>query len=171
MKRILILGVSAGAGKSTFARQLGEKLDIQVCYLDGLNFKEGWEEVTRESFEEAQREAASGDKWIIEGNYSSTLACREDRADTIIYLELPLALCLYRVMKRRIRYHGKTRHELGGGCPEKLDRQFVRYIITTYARRKKSMRKRLAHYQQEGRTVVTLQSRREIREFLRRLDC
>jgi len=166
MKRVLIMGVSSGAGKSTFARKLGSKLDIPVCYLDGLNFEKGWKEVSRAEFENQQRKAILGEKWIIEGNYSSTLSCREDRADTIIYLELPLALCLYRVVKRRIRYHGRTRPELGQDCPEKLDWQFLKYIITTYTRRKKSMRKQIAHYREEGRTAIMLQSRREIRAFL-----
>jgi len=169
LKRILVLGVSAGAGKSTFARKLGQELDIPVIYLDGFYFKSGWKETTPEEFEAKQLHAARGERWIIEGNYSSTLTCREDRADTIIYLELPLALCLYRVVKRRIQFHGRTRPELGEGCPEKLDWKFLRYIVSTFARRRKSMRKQMAQYRQEGRTAITLQYRREIEKFMKRV--
>lgn len=44
---------------------------------------------------------------------------RKPLADTVIYLELPMRVCLYRVIKRRIQYHGKTREDLTEGCPEK----------------------------------------------------
>lgn len=36
MKRIMVIGVSAGVGKTTFARALGEALQIQVHHLDKL---------------------------------------------------------------------------------------------------------------------------------------
>lgn len=41
MKRILVMGVSAGAGKSTFARELGVKLNYPVTYLDSLFLNQG----------------------------------------------------------------------------------------------------------------------------------
>ncbi|MCM3757172.1 topology modulation protein [Sporosarcina aquimarina] len=170
MHRILVMGVSAGAGKSTFARTLGEKLNYPVTYLDRLFFEPGWKEVAEEVFEQRQVEATSGSNWIIEGNYSRTVSVREKRADTIVYLELPLYLCLYRVLKRRIRYHRQTRPELGKECPEKLDWEFFKYIVTTYRRRKLEMQGRMRRYADEGKRVFHLQSRRQIRDFLRNLN-
>ncbi|MFZ0474158.1 MAG: topology modulation protein, partial [Halobacillus sp.] len=42
MKRIMVMGISAGAGKSTFARQLGDQLNISVFHLDVFYWKPGW---------------------------------------------------------------------------------------------------------------------------------
>lgn len=170
MRRILVMGVSAGAGKSTVARTLGEILDYPVIFLDSLYFEPGWQEVTDEVFEQRQLNATKGSAWIIEGNYSKTVPIRETNADTVIYLEIPLYLCLFRVLKRRIRYHKQTRPEMGKDCNEKLDWKFLKYIVTTYGRRKVDMRKRMRKYTDDGKNVVFLQSRIQIREFLQMME-
>lgn len=170
MRRILVMGVSAGAGKSTFARALGESLTFPVTFLDSLYFEPGWQEVPADVFEQRQVDATAGSTWIIEGNYSKTLSVREKFADTIIYLELPLHLCLFRVFKRRIRYHRQTRPELGKDCREKLDWVFLKYIVTTYRRRKGDMRSRMNRYAEEGKRVYPLRSLQQIREFLQKVE-
>ncbi|MBD7909483.1 P-loop NTPase family protein [Sporosarcina gallistercoris] len=170
MRRILVMGVSAGAGKSTFARNLGEILDYPVTFLDSLYFEPGWQEVPSEVFEQRQLDATAGSTWIIEGNYSRTVSVRETNADTVIYLELPLYLCLFRVLKRRIRYHKQTRPDMGKECREKLDWVFLKYIVTTYRRRRVDMRSRMRNYTEEGKNVFLLQSRRQIREFLQMVE-
>lgn len=169
MQRILVVGVSAGTGKSTFARALGEKLSFSVTYLDGLYFEAGWKEVSSEVFQQRQADVISNSTWIIEGNYSNTLSVRDERADTIIYLELPLSLCLYRVLKRRVRFHRQTRPELGEGCPERLNFEFLKYIVITYKKRKLSMSNKMQQYQDSGKKVFLLQSRQQIDGFLKNL--
>lgn len=166
MKRILVIGVSAGAGKSTFSSCLGEKLNYPVTHLDSLYFSPGWNEVSEEVFVQRQRIATAESSWVIEGNYSRTLSVRDVRADTVVYLELPFYLCLVRVFKRRIRYHGQTRPDMGKGCHEKLDWAFLKYILTTYRRRKIEMRNRMERYVDDGKKVFVLQSRRQIKDFL-----
>lgn len=168
MQRIVVLGVSAGVGKSTFARLLGAKLKLPVTFLDGLYFGPGWKEVGENVFQQRQAEVSAQRAWIIEGNYSKTLSIREAHADTIIYLELPLLVCLARVVKRRVKFHQQTRPELGVGCPEKLDWEFLKYIVTTYKRRKLTMRSRMNQYEQEGKEVIRLYTRRQIREYLQK---
>lgn len=54
MKRIMVIGVSAGVGKTTFARELGEALQIKVHHLDKLYWKPGWVETPFEDFAAAQ---------------------------------------------------------------------------------------------------------------------
>ena len=56
MERIVIIGCG-GAGKSTLARQLGEKLDIPVVHLDKLFWRPGWVQVSKEEFDKLHREA------------------------------------------------------------------------------------------------------------------
>lgn len=72
MQRILVMGVSARAGKSTFARALGGNLSYPITYLDGLYFEPGCPEVSTKVFQQRQADIASTFFWIIEGNYSKT---------------------------------------------------------------------------------------------------
>ncbi|MCA1012506.1 topology modulation protein [Halobacillus halophilus] len=172
MKRIMVMGISAGAGKSTFARQLGDQLNIRVYHLDAFYWKPGWIEAGFPEFKSKQEEVVERDSWIIEGNYSSTYDLRASHADTIIYLELPLLLCLYRVIKRWWLHRGKTRADMGEGCEEKLDLEFIKFIVTTYHPRKKKMKKRLEAFQSMSpdKKIIALKSRKEIRDFLKCVD-
>ena len=62
------MGVSAGVGKSTFARELGEILNIDVYHLDSFYWKPNWVEAPQEEFANSQQEIVEQDEWIIEGN-------------------------------------------------------------------------------------------------------
>lgn len=166
MNRIMVIGVSAGSGKTTFARRLGELTGIEVAHLDRHYWKSGWIESATEEFIAIQREIVERDQWIIEGNYTSTIDIREPHAETVIYLEVPMRVCLYRVIKRRIKYHGRTREDLPPGCPEKIDWAFIKFIVSTYNRRKRKMAERLKRYANEGKTVHYLKSAAQIEEFL-----
>lgn len=172
MKRIMVLGVSAGVGKSTFARKMGEALQINVCHLDVLYWKPGWVETSLDEFEEAQQEIVKKEKWIIEGNYSKTYEIRTACADTIIYLELPRYTCLYRAVKRWLMNIGKTRPDMGEGCKEKLDWKFLKYIYTTYKPRKKKMKERLRALQAQEhiKDVVILKNKHEIESYIESLQ-
>lgn len=172
MKRIMVIGVSSGVGKSTFARQLGERLNIPVYHLDQLFWKPGWVEASLEEFSAAQNSIVKQDNWIIEGNYNQTFHIRAERADTIIYLELPIFICLYRVIKRWLMNRGKTRIDMGEGCPEKIDWPFIKFICTTYYPRKKKMKSQFQHFQTLGRKkkIVVLKSKKEIMNFINCID-
>ncbi|QAS52610.1 topology modulation protein [Halobacillus litoralis] len=170
MQRIMVLGVSSGVGKSTFAKELGRLLDIEVYHLDRFYWEPGWKEAALEDFRARQQEVIQEKAWIIEGNYSNTYDIRADKADTIIYLELPLHVCLFRVFKRRFTYRGKTRADMGEGCEEKLDADFLKFIWKTYHPRKGKMQQRFQEFQNIGqqKDVIQLKSKKEIDTFLAR---
>jgi adenylate kinase family enzyme len=127
LKRILILG-SAGAGKSTLARRLAVLLKLEVIHLDRHWWQPGWVPMAKEAWQEKVREFAARQSWIIDGNYLPTLPERLAAADTVIFLDFPRLLCLWRVCKRRFVYRRKTRADLAPGCPEKLDWEFILWI-------------------------------------------
>jgi adenylate kinase family enzyme len=168
MKRIMVIGISAGVGKSTFARELGKRLDLPVYHMDSLYWKAGWIESEPEEFAARQREIVKKDKWIIEGNYNNTFSIRAEQADTIIYLELPLYVCLYRVIKRWLTNLGKTRPDMPQGCTEKMEWSFIKFILTTYYPRKRKMVERLQAHSQ-NRTIITLRNKRDISSYLKSL--
>jgi len=170
MNRVMVIGVSAGVGKSTFARNLGQMLHMPVYHLDTYFWKPGWIESSNEEFFEAQRTLVEKEKWIIEGNYSKTIHIRESSCDTVIYLELPLRTCLYRVVKRFFTNIGQTRPDMTIGCTEKLDWKFIKFIISTYFARKERMKERLKTYETLGKKVIILKTKEKIESFITKLD-
>ncbi|MDV2683684.1 topology modulation protein [Alkalihalophilus lindianensis] len=167
MKRIMVVGVSAGAGKSTFARKLGERLHIPVYHLDTFYWKSNWVEASEIEFYEAQLNLVKHASWIIEGNYTGTLHLRMEETDTIIYIERSLPVCLYRVLKRYLQNRGKVREDLGEGCIEKLDWPFIKFIVTTYFKRKEMMQEHFTHFLagKGSRKVIQLKNKKQIRDF------
>ncbi len=127
MKRIMIIG-SGGAGKSTLARQLGERLQLDVYHLDALMWKPGWVMASREERISIQQQLVKKDEWIIDGNFGNTLDLRLQAADTVILIDLPRIVCIYRVLKRVARYRGTTRPDMGASCEEKLDFAFLKWV-------------------------------------------
>lgn len=126
-KRILIIG-SSGAGKSSFSKRLSDKWDLPVIHLDALFWKEGWIPTSKQEFREKIQEKLKQDKWIIDGNFDSTLEWRSSYADLIVFLDFSRVICTYRVLKRAWIYRGKTRPDMGLGCEDKVDFEFARRV-------------------------------------------
>jgi adenylate kinase family enzyme len=102
MQRINVKGTS-GSGKSTFARELAERLDLPYVELDALHHGPNWTEASAEELRARVREAmdAAPDGWVIDGNYEAKLGDTVlGAADTIVWLDLPLRLKLRRVARR-----------------------------------------------------------------------
>jgi adenylate kinase family enzyme len=129
VKRIAIVGCSGG-GKSTLARALGPALDLPIVHVDAVFWQPGWTESDRETFRAALDAALSGDRWISDGNFPSVADITLARADTIIWIDQPIALCLWRAVWRALTAYGRTRADLAPGCPERIDFAFYHYILT-----------------------------------------
>ena len=127
MERILIIGCG-GAGKSTLARVLGEKLNLPVVHLDQLFWKPGWVEESREEFDRKLGLELEKPRWIIDGNFDRTMPQRLKKCDTVIYLDFPRTACLMGVIKRILTTYGTVRPDMGEGCPERFDMEFLRWV-------------------------------------------
>ena len=128
MQRVLVIG-PCGAGKSPDAVELGRLLGLPVHHLDQLHWREGWVESSREELVAALEPIMAGERWLIDGNYGGTMTPRLERADTVVYLDYPTWLCLWRAFKRVRRYDGEARPDMAPGCPERFDLQFFLYIL------------------------------------------
>jgi adenylate kinase family enzyme len=113
-KRILVFGPS-GAGKSTLARHIGARLGIPVVHLDMIYWNPGWVPVEREPFRERVAEAAAGDAWVMDGNYTNHLDLRLPRAQAVIWLDLPRYVYFPRTVWRMIRHYGRAAIPTGLG--------------------------------------------------------
>ncbi len=129
MQRVLVIG-PCGAGKSTLARTLAGQLDLPLVYLDRLHWNPGWVEGSSDELRARVREIAATDRWLIDGNYGGTMEERLPRADTIIYLDFPIRLCLWRIAKRIHAFRGRSRPDMTDGCPERFDPSFFWYVAT-----------------------------------------
>jgi adenylate kinase family enzyme len=130
MKRILVIGC-CGAGKSKFALKLKGKTEINVIHLDKYYWKPNWVETLRDNWNEIVRNMIKEDEWIIDGNYTSTLEMRIERADTVYYFDFPIWRCLIRIFRRIIlsKLGIEKRGDMAEGCPEKFDANFIKYVL------------------------------------------
>ena len=129
--KIAILGTS-GSGKSTLAKRLGERYGLPVLHMDTVHFLPGWVERPFAEEEAIVRqfldENAGG--WVIDGNYSKTCYARRlEEADKIIVLWFSPLVCLWRAIRRWQQNKGRVRESSAPGCEEKIDAEFVRWIL------------------------------------------
>ena len=130
MKRVMIVG-QPGSGKSTLARELGQITGLPVVHVDRIHHLPGWKERPRaEKIAMALAEQAKPE-WIFEGGLSATYGDRFERADTVVFLDLPLGLRCLRVFLRTLRHYGRTRPDMQENCPERFSLAFCRYIWET----------------------------------------
>jgi adenylate kinase family enzyme len=122
-KRAAIIGLP-GSGKSTFATELGKVLNIPVHHLDRHMF-DGRKKKAKEEFLAVKESLLKEKAWIIEGCSISTLEMRFASADTIIYLDLPRLLCIWRVFKRLFWYND---HLSETGCLNGINWVLIKYI-------------------------------------------
>jgi adenylate kinase family enzyme len=128
MRRILIIG-PCGSGKSTLARKLGLMLNLPVFHMDQLNWQPGWVESSKDEIRTKLAAITATDSWLIDGNYGGTLAERLERADTVVYLDFPILLCVTRMLRRVWTWRGQTRPDMTEGCPERFDLGFLFYLL------------------------------------------
>lgn len=167
MNRIALIG-SGGSGKSTLAMDIGKLLDIEVWHLDAILWKPNWILTPREEQKQIQSQLVSQGSWIIDGNYQSTLDIRLEAADTIIFLDMPRSLCLYRVWKRRLMYHNRSRPDMQSGCKEKIDLQFLKWIWDFPSKKRPQMQQKLAELGMD-KQIIRLRSPREVKGFLEKM--
>ena len=168
MKKVVIIGCG-GSGKSTFARKLGEILHLPVYHLDALYWKPGWVATPNEEWERIQRELVQKDKWIIDGNYGRTLNIRLAEADTILFFDLSRWITTYRIFKRRIMYHGRTRPDLNEGCPEQLDFQFIKWVWNFRRDKRPGLIEALTTYR-AAKKIIVLRKPSEVNKLLEQMQ-
>ena len=174
MKRIVVVG-NSGSGKSTVARAIADELGLPHLELDWVMHREGWDSARGPQFREQVATFASGDRWVIDGNYTShgTREVVWPRADTVVWLDLPRWRILPRVVLRTLR-RVVTRERLWGGPREPWTNLYSRdpyqNIIVWAWTMHGHVREKFSRDLEEGNwgqaRVHRLRSPAEVREFL-----
>ena len=165
--KIAIIGYS-GSGKSTLARQLAEAYNIPVLHFDKVQFRPNWEirpqpskEIMTKTFLDLHKD------WVIDGNYSKlSFERRMEEADVIILLLFNRISCLYRVTRRYLKYKNATRSDMADGCTEKLDWEFVKWVLRDGRTKTSKQRYQSVRDRYPEKTVV-IKNQRQLDAYLR----
>jgi len=168
-QRILVKG-SCGAGKSTTAPDLANRLGVAYIELDALHHGPNWSEPTADEFQAIVHEAldAAPNGWVVDGNYDSKLGdLVVAQADTILWLDLPLSVKWRRVW-RRTMHRVRNRVELWNGNREtwrdqlaSRDSIFIQ-VVRSHVRHRRSWPERFG----DDARVVRLRSEDDVRRWL-----
>ncbi|MEV5751328.1 hypothetical protein AB0L00_26195 [Actinoallomurus sp. NPDC052308] len=167
MNRVLIAGIS-GAGKTTLARKLSERYGLPRYELDALHHGPGW--VPRPEFESDVKEFSAQDRWVTEDQYHRALGdLLWDRADTVIWLDLPRRTVMWRVIRRSV-IRAVDRRPLWNGNKESVRNWFeadhpIRWAWSQFDGRRAATAERATRHPDV--TVIHLHTPRQARHWLR----
>jgi adenylate kinase family enzyme len=177
-RRIHVIG-NSGSGKSTLAERLAGRLGVPFVELDALNWEPGWyglNEKDPAELERRFREATAGEGWVVAGSYSRlSKATFWARLETVVWLDLPMPVLLWRVLTRSWR-RWRTRELLWGTNYESFWRQLmvwrgeeslVWWIVTQHRRKRRQMLETAADPRWSHIRFVRLRSAAAVRRFLR----
>ncbi len=158
-QRILVLGCS-GSGKSTLSLRLSDMLGLPYVSLDREVFwMPGWRRRPRGEALARLEAVVARDRWIMDGTSPGTLPLRLPRTDLVVWTRPPRSVSLQGVLSRWLKFRGRTRPEMADGCPERVTREFLRYVWNFERTESPEIEARLAEH--PSVPVIVLRSRRE----------
>jgi adenylate kinase family enzyme len=169
MHRINVVGTSC-SGKTTVARTLAGLFGVPHIELDALFWGPGWRPVPPDVFRDRVARAVAGERWVLDGGYSTVRDLTWSRVDTIVWLDYPLPLVLSRYLRRTVsRIRSGEEFWSGTGNRETLRHVFARdslawWIISTHRSRRRRMATALAD--RPDIAAIRLRSPRETRRWL-----
>ena len=166
-ERVLVAGAS-GAGKTTLAADLGRVLELPHIEIDALFHGPGW--TPREAFVADVEAFSSGPRWVTEWQYRSARALLADRADLVVWLDLPRARVMGQVVTRTVRRRLR-RERLWNGNVEPPLRTIVTdpgHIVRWAWNTHRTSAERVVELgrQQPSLPIVRLRNRTETRRWL-----
>lgn len=167
--KISIIGYSS-SGKSTLAQNLGNILNIPVLHLDKVNFLPEWKERNKEESKKIVEDfIKNNNKFIIDGNYIKFVYdLRMKLSDKIIFLDFDRITCLFQAFQRYNKYKGKVRDSMTEGCYEKLDWDFIKWILFDGRNEERINRynKIIEEYKDK---IIILKNRKEVDDFVEKI--
>ena len=152
-----------GSGKSTLGKKLAKEYNLPLIHLDSIYWRNNWRNISDEEFDKRLEEEMGKDSWIIDGNYNRTIKRRIVKSDTIIYLDYSRLTCIIGVIKRIIKYRKVVRSDMGEGCFEKFDLEFIKFIWKFNKENRKKYYNILSNL--ESKRVFIIKKRKELNKI------
>jgi adenylate kinase family enzyme len=165
-RRILLLG-APGSGKGRLAPVIAQRLGLPVVRLERDRRTKGRAEKSDASWRETIAALAADEFWVMTGQEAEMLDICVPRADWVVWLDLPVALCLRRTIRRLIRKRSE-KFSSDGGEPRparwsslraawRFPAMVVPAIVTMIQRERRN------------RTIFILHSEPEVAQFIEKL--
>ena len=173
--RIQVVG-NSGSGKSTLGKRLAEALEVDFVELDALNWLPGWvglNQTDPDRFERRIREATRAERWVVAGSYERfSRRILWPRLDSVVWLDLPLPLLVWRFLRRSWRRSrsgelvwGTNREWFWRHLLIWRDDSLLGWIITQHRRKRRNMAARVSDPRWAHIRFVRLRSPREVEAF------
>lgn len=167
MERVAIIGCG-GSGKTTIGRLIADHIAAPVTHLDAVYYDDNWSTMEPEKFTAFQEDLVAADRWVIDGNYASTLPIRLKRADTVIFLDLPAVTCLWGIVQRRWRYRG-GQHD-ATGVYDRITWSFIKYVLGYRRKMAPRVRRLIAEHAQHADVRIVTSRRAANQELIQLKD-
>ena len=167
MKRVSVIGCP-GAGKTTFSRELARITSLPLVHLDLMYHDQSHPYQTdKVAWRAKVLNETNKQRWIIDGNYKSTFDIRLSKSDTIIFLDYPTRINIWRAVKRRVHFHKTVRADMPETWTEKLGWDFFVFILKFNHSIAPKMRQLLKTY--PDKDVVVLKNPHQTAAYLARM--
>lgn len=170
MRRVLVAGTS-GSGKTTFACAFAARTGVPHTEIDALFHGAGWQ--PRPSFLADVGELAAQPSWVTEWQYGAARPILVAVADTLVWIDLPIRVVMWRVVQRTLRRRLRLTELWNGNVEPPLHTFFTddEHIVRWAWRTRRKLRDRVpavarAHPEL---AIVRLRTAREVRGWLDRL--
>lgn len=175
MRRISVIGSSSGAGKTSFGRRLAAQLGLRFIELDALHWGPAWTPLDADTFRGRVEPELGTDGWVIDGNYGKLGELIYERADTVVWLDVPLRVALWRIVRRTLR-RIRRGEALWSGNRETVRKAFfsrdslVLYALRTYRRRRRRWEAKFAPGRYPHLNVLRFRSNADAEQWLATLS-
>lgn len=163
MDKIAIIG-SSGAGKTTLAKKLGDRLGLKVYHLDRFFWRPDWRKKPDDTRIDILQSLVRQRHWVIEGSYLNSSELHLIAADTVIFLDTSPFVCICRRIKRHREYQGYPGRDLPQGSIDKLTLPVLLHILFFPLRAKRKLEDKLSKF--PLKKVIRLYSTKEVERFL-----
>jgi adenylate kinase family enzyme len=167
VRRVAVTASASGNGKTTVGRALAERLGVPFVELDGLVHGPGWAEISDADLRAILEPIVAGDRWVIDGGYRRKIGDLVlARADTVVWLDLPVHVWLPRLVRRTV---SRIRHRevlWSTNTESWRDAFWGRESLLWYALRTHFDRRRRYPVELASYPVVRLRTQREIDRFV-----
>ena len=168
VQRVLVAG-STGAGKTTMAQALAERLGLPHTEMDGLFHGPGW--VPRREFRDDVTAMLARGRWVTEYQYRPVKADLLAAAQAVVWLDHSFPLVAWRLL-RRSAVRALTRRPLYNGNVEQVRAWLrashpLRIVLSRefWAKRRRTEAE-LAEAAARGVVVVRLRGARKAKRWL-----